>query len=129
MTILVGYVPSPEGTAAISRAMAEAQRSGEPLLLINSALHPTDSEGPISTEIVQDALDARLKAAGITHTIRQLAVGENAADAILESAKEVHASLIVIGVRKRSPIGKLILGSTAQRVLLDADCPVIAVKG
>ena len=36
--------------------------------------------------------------------------------------------MIVIGMRHRRPVGKLIMGSTAQRILLDAPCRVIAVK-
>jgi nucleotide-binding universal stress UspA family protein len=47
---------------------------------------------------------------------------------ILRIAREANASVIVIGLRQRSAVGKLILGSTAQRILLDADRPVLAVK-
>ena len=43
-------------------------------------------------------------------------------------AEDADAELIVIGLRRRSPVGKLILGSNAQRILLDAKCPVLAVK-
>jgi nucleotide-binding universal stress UspA family protein len=43
-------------------------------------------------------------------------------------AGTVDASVIVLGLRRRSPVGKLLMGSTEQRILLDADRPVLAVK-
>lgn len=55
------------------------------------------------------------------------AVGDEA-EAILELAESVGADQIVIGGRRRSPSGKAIFGSTAQTVLLEADCPVTFVK-
>ena len=47
---------------------------------------------------------------------------------LIAVAEEENAEFIVIGLRRRTPVGKLILGSNAQRILLDATCPVLAVK-
>ena len=47
---------------------------------------------------------------------------------VLDVAESERASLIVIGLRRRSPVGKLLLGSVAQTILLQANCPVLAVK-
>jgi nucleotide-binding universal stress UspA family protein len=47
---------------------------------------------------------------------------------VLDAAEKYRAELIVIGLRKRTPVGKLIMGSTAQQILLEASCPVLAVK-
>ena len=55
--------------------------------------------------------------------------GREASEEIVRAADEARADLIVIGLRHRSPVGKLLMGSTAQSVLLDAECPVLAVKG
>jgi len=54
--------------------------------------------------------------------------GLEPAEDIIAVAQEVSADFIVIGLRRRSPVGKLILGSNAQRILLEAPCPVLAVK-
>lgn len=128
MTIIVGYRPTPEGRAALDRAIDEARRSGARLLVINSAERPAGSPEPISAERGVDALSQRLEAAGIVHEIRQLDLDDDPAEAILSGVSDRVADLIVIGLRRRTPVGKLITGSVAQRVLLDADCAVLTVK-
>jgi nucleotide-binding universal stress UspA family protein len=69
-----------------------------------------------------------LSEAGVEHELTQLVESKDAADQILRLADELNAELIVIGLRRRSPVGKLILGSQAQTILLEAECPVLAVK-
>ena len=71
---------------------------------------------------------SQLTDAGVEHEVRQLVRGLDPAEDLINVAEEVSADLIVIGLRRRSPVGKLILGSNAQRILLDAPCPVLAVK-
>ena len=73
-------------------------------------------------------IKTRLDEAGVEHEIRQLVRGFEPAEDLISIAEANHAELLVIGLRRRSPVGKLILGSNAQRVLLDAPCPVLAVK-
>ena len=73
------------------------------------------------------ALESELAATGVSHEVRQM-MGVDVADQLLAVADELSASLIVIGLRRRTPVGKLLLGSVAQRILLGADCPVLAVK-
>ncbi|NUR81936.1 MAG: universal stress protein [Dermatophilaceae bacterium] len=65
---------------------------------------------------------------GVSVEVRQPLHGDSFAETLESVAREVDASLVVIGIRHRSPVGKLILGSTAQRILLDASVPVLAVK-
>ena len=73
-------------------------------------------------------VEVRLRESGVEHEIRQLVRGVDPADDLIAVAEEVDADLIVIGLRRRTPVGKLIMGSNAQQILLDASCPVLAVK-
>jgi nucleotide-binding universal stress UspA family protein len=129
-TIVVGYVPKPEGHAALRRATEEARLRGSRLLVVNSHRggREFDRDDAVQSEADLEAIRRELDEAGVEHEVRQLVRGMDPADDLVNVAEEVDAEFIVIGLRRRSPVGKLILGSNAQRVLLDAPCPVLAVK-
>ena len=128
MTIVVGYIPRPEGLAAVDSAIIEAERRGEKLVVVNTGHHGDYSDPSFAASQDLEALDAQLTERGIEHDVRQPTRGLAPADELLDAADEVGATLLVIGLRRRSPLGKLITGSTAQQVLLDAACDVLAVK-
>ncbi len=129
-TIVVGYVPKPEGQAALRRAAEEALLRDAKLVVVNSHRggREFDRDDAIRSEGELEAIRAELTDAGVSHEIRQLVRGMDPADDLIQVAADVQADFIIIGLRRRSPVGKLILGSNAQRVLLDAPCPVLAVK-
>ncbi len=128
MTIVIGYVPSPEGQAALARGLEEAQLRGGPVVVVNSSRGDALVDERFAQGEELQLLRDVLRQSEIAHEIRQPMRGLLASEELVEIADEVSAELIVIGLRKRSPVGKLIMGSTAQRVLLDASCPVLAVK-
>ncbi|MCZ2860074.1 universal stress protein [Blastococcus sp. VKM Ac-2987] len=128
MTIVVGYVPTPEGEAALSAAVAEAGLRQQPLHVVNTSRGDAYVDNRFLPEEQVAALRERLDATGVVYEIDQKVRGHEAAEEVVEAADRVKASLIVIGLRRRSPTGKLITGSQAQRILLDANCPVLAVK-
>jgi nucleotide-binding universal stress UspA family protein len=128
MTIVVGYVPTPEGEAALAAALTEAQRRNAPLHVVNASRGDSLIDSRFLSEGALDDLRKRLDASGVVYELDQKVRGHDAADEVVEAADRVHASLVVIGLRRRTPTGKLITGSQAQRILLDANCPVLAVK-
>jgi nucleotide-binding universal stress UspA family protein len=129
-TIVVGYVPKPEGEAALARAIEEAKLRGDKLVVVNSHRGGTqyDGEDARRDDEQMAGVKATLEASGVEFDLRQLVRGLEPADDLIGIAEANSAELIVIGLRRRSPVGKLILGSNAQRILLDASCAVLAVK-
>jgi nucleotide-binding universal stress UspA family protein len=128
--VVVGYVPKPEGEAAVEQGIAEARLRGSQLIVVNSHRggREYDDETSARTSSEMTALEATLQASGLDYDVRQLVRGFEPAEDLIGIAEETGADLIVIGLRRRTPVGKLILGSNAQRILLDAPCPVLAVK-
>jgi len=130
MAVVVGYVPTEEGRAALHRAAAECKLRNTRLVVINSNRGGKDLDAAeaarYETELA--GVRAELDSAGVSNEVRQLVRGLEPAEDIIAVAQEVSADFIVIGLRRRSPVGKLILGSNSQRILLEAPCPVLAVK-
>jgi nucleotide-binding universal stress UspA family protein len=128
MTIVVGYVPTPEGEAALSAAISEARLREEPLHVVNTSRGDSFVDSRFASEDALAAVRARLVESGLVFEIEQQVGRHEASDELVEIADRVKASLLVIGLRRRTATGKLITGSQAQRILLDAHCPVLAVK-
>ena len=130
MTIVVGFVPTKEGRAALSRAVEEARLRQSKLVVINSNRGGRDYDDDTSqtAEAELQRVTDELRGDGLELEVRQLVRGNEPAEDLIAVANDTDADLIVIGLRRRTPVGKLILGSHAQRILLDAPCAVLAVK-
>ncbi|HMM97187.1 MAG: universal stress protein [Micrococcales bacterium] len=128
MTVLVGYLPNPLGEATLRAGVEESRRRSEPLVVLNMSRDdvlvdarraPADDLARVERDVAELGVDVE---------VVQVAEGSDPAEVILAEAAGRGASVVVIGLRHRTAVGKLILGSVAQRVLLDARCPVLAVK-
>ena len=130
MVIVVGFIRSREGRAALDRAVAEARLRNARLLVVHSSKggHGEDVEEVVAYRDELEEIEQRLTDEGLDHEVKQFIRGNTPTEDLLEVAKQTGAEMIVIGIRRRSPVGKMILGSNAQEILLDADCPVLAVK-
>lgn len=124
MTVVVGYSPTTEGKGALPFAFGEAQQRGTDMIIV--AEEDSASEEGFAAAIESARDDAG--AAGVVVKVHDNEKGRSQADNLIDLSYGESADLVVIGIRRRSPVGKLFLGSISQRVLLEAQCPVVAVK-
>ena len=126
MNVVVGYSPNKYGRAALDTGVRESKRRGGTLYVVNA----TKGEAWVDPRFASDndisELEKELSYTGVSYEVRHT-VGVDVGDQILEVV-EVGAGLLVIGMRRRSPVGKLLLGSLAQRLLMDCPVPILAVK-
>ncbi|GAA3546540.1 universal stress protein [Nonomuraea rosea] len=128
MTILVGYLPTPEGAAAVDAGLREGALRGERVIIVNSPRRGA----PVDEHKIDDAAGAELlkraREAGVDAEVRQPLHDDDLPETFEQLVRETGGSLIVIGLRHRSLVGKFILGSEAQRILMEASVPVLTVK-
>jgi nucleotide-binding universal stress UspA family protein len=125
--IVIGYSADPFGRAALEHGIAEAKLRGTTLLVVNS----TSGEAYVDPRFAQSGevhdVERHLAECGVEFELTQ-PVGVDTATELLKAMNRDDADLLVIGIRHRSPVGKLLLGSVSQQLLLDCPKPVLAVK-
>ncbi len=125
MPVVVGYVDSPEGRGALRAAVHEARARDGRVVVVMSA----PRGGPAAElDAAADEVRAFLDDAKVQYEVRRTARSGDPAEDIVQTAQGEQAELVVIGLRRRSAVGRIFLGAKAQRILLDAPCPVLTVK-
>ncbi|GAA4811009.1 universal stress protein [Nocardioides caeni] len=126
-TIVVAYSADRFGDAALEHGVALARRDGGRLVVVNATAGTSLVDARFAHDAEISALRERIEGDGVEVVVRHDVV-DDVAEAVVGVADEEDAGVIVVGVRHRTAVGKLLLGSVAQRIILDARCPVLAVK-
>ncbi|MFY0409407.1 universal stress protein [Solicola sp. PLA-1-18] len=116
MTVLTVVTDSPEGRHALVAGAEEATLLGTDLLVANLTLSPLDTSG-LAADLEVTVVDRH--GGGDRDPVRAV---------LDEVADHPDVDRLVICVRRRSPVGKALLGSISQQLLLDSPVPVLAVK-
>lgn len=128
MRIVIGYLPTPEGEEALRAGIAEARLRDATLVVVYSKRGGERDEEFVEARERMEALERQLADEEVDAEVHQLVRDMPPGEDLVQFAQEQDAGLLVIGIRRRSPVGKLIMGSNAQHILLHAPCPVLCVK-
>jgi len=128
MTVLLAYINTPAGDAALNAAVDQARWRAAKAVIVNVTRPVAEIDSPISTEQWLDAAAAVFEKAGVAVEVRQLPSSLDRAGDILMVMSEIKPDLVVIGLRRRSPVSELVIGSTSQSIMRGAECPVLVVK-
>lgn len=130
VTLVVGFIDTPEGWAAVRYAATEAKTREARLVVVNSMRggRHDDQEDYREVQEAVDSLNRLLSESGVDSEVVEYVRGNSPSRDLIEASKEFDADLIVIGIRRRTATGKALLGSNALDILHDADLPVVCVK-
>ncbi|SDM53257.1 Nucleotide-binding universal stress protein, UspA family [Oryzisolibacter propanilivorax] len=128
MTVLVAYVARPEGRAALDKGIDIATRNNERLVVVNAGPGGRNEDPGLVDGYEVERVEERLAKLPVQAEFKHFVRGKSAVEEIDAMVGPLEVSVLVIGLRKRSPVGKLLMGSVAQELLLTVDCPVLAVK-
>jgi nucleotide-binding universal stress UspA family protein len=128
MTILVAYVPRPEGQAALEKGIELAKERNEFLIVVNATPGGTGEDPSRADAQDVERIEQLISVSGIQSEFKQFVRGKNAVEELQDMVAANNVSMLVIGLRKRTAVGKLIMGSMAQEILMTIDGPILTVK-
>ncbi len=130
MKIMVGYDGSNSCKAALDVAVQHVQAFKGKLYLVSSMSRGTEGEQDQikETEKALAELKSDLERRGIACETHLLIRGMEPGEDLVRYGQEEGIEEIIIGIRRRSKVGKLLFGSTAQYVILNSACPVVTVR-
>jgi len=130
MQILVGIDGSNTSREALKIAIKSANAFSADIIAVNSMATGTADENEEIRTAEKTLADVKteIENGGVKCSTHLLIRGNSAGEDIVEFAEENAVDLIVIGIRRRSRVGKILMGSSAQYVILKAGCPVLTVK-
>jgi nucleotide-binding universal stress UspA family protein len=130
MSVIVGYMSTERGRAALELGISEAKLRNTDLVVVHS-LHGAgvdDDEDVVASDRELEIIDEELSKEGITYSIHNFVRGNAPAEDIVQAARDLGGELIVIGLRQRTSAGKFLLGSNAHDILMTAPCPVLTIR-
>jgi nucleotide-binding universal stress UspA family protein len=130
VTLVVGFIDTPEGWAAVRYAASEAKGRGASLVLVNS-MRGGRHDDPEDYEATREAVEKATSLfddEGVEYEVHEYVRGNNPVDDLIGAADKYEADQIIIGIRRRTATGKALLGSNALDILHDANVPVVCVK-
>ena len=125
--IVIGYTADRFGQAALDDGIEQARLRDTGVLVINSTAGDAYADSTFAQSDGVRDLQARLSTSGVPFEFSQ-PVGVDAATELLTAMDRPEAEMLVIGIKHRNPVGKLLMGSVSQQVLLECPKPVLAVK-
>ena len=130
MKILVGYDGSNSAKEALDLAKNHAKAFKGEIDVITSMVKGTERERQDMNQAKRglEYAEALFKENNISCKTHLLIRGLSSGEDMVEFAEENNIDEIIVGVKRRSKVGKLLMGSTAQYVILNAHCPVVTVK-
>lgn len=131
MKILVAYVAGLDVANALLEVAKKHAKAFNATLYIASSMERVSEKEQMTLEKVEKQLayvKEVMDAEGITCETHVLVRGLTPGEDIVEFAADKKMDEIIIGIEKKSKVGKLLFGSNAQHIILESSCPVVSVK-